>query len=347
LTEIERRPGPREALRRMGVGAPLAESAPQADSAPGTGPFNQPEREFTVRARSQAQLVMRRFVRHRPAIISLVILLLVVFLAFGFAHFWTYDGKGEPLSQPNVKPTLDVVPGIDGDGVSIGDHPFGTDGIGADYFALTMNGTRKSLEIALLVSLSATLFGVTVGSIAGYFRGKTDLLLMRFVDLMLVIPAIAIAAVLGRNIKGGGWWIVVPILAFTLWMSSARIIRGEFLSLREKEFVEAARAIGASDRRIIFKHMLPNVIGSIIVNATLIVAVAILAETALSYLGLGVKLPDSSLGLLVNLNQTAFTTRPWLFWYPGIFILVIAISVNFIGDGVRDAFDPRQTRVRA
>ena len=109
-------------------------------------------------------------------------------------------------------------------------------------------------------------------------------------------------------------------------MSTSRIIRGEFLSLREKEFVEAARAIGASDRRIIFKHMLPNVIGSIIVSATLIVAIAILAETALSYLGLGVKLPDSSLGLLVSLNQTAFTTRPWLFWYPGVFILLIAIT---------------------
>jgi peptide/nickel transport system permease protein len=132
-----------------------------------------------------------------------------------------------------------------------------------------------------------------------------------------------------------------------LWTSTARIVRGEFLSLREKEFVEAARAIGAPDRRIIFKHILPNVVGPVIVSATLVVATAILLETALSYLGLGVKRPDTSLGLLVSDYQTAFQSRPWLFWFPGLFIIVIALSINFIGDGLRDAFDPRQTRVRA
>jgi ABC-type dipeptide/oligopeptide/nickel transport system permease subunit len=356
LTDIEPRPSPREALRRSGmIATPLpgdeADLENIVNPVLARGPDETgvgPEREFTVKARSQSQLVIRRFLRHRPAIISLIVLGLVVFLAFIFApYIWDYDFKGEPRTLPNIKPTLDLIPWIDGDGLAFGAHPFGTDGIGADYFALTMTGARKSLQIALLVSFVATALGVLVGAIAGYFRGTADTLLMRFVDLMLVIPSIAIAVVLGRNIKGGGWWIVVPILAFTLWMSTSRIIRGEFLSLREKEFVEAARAIGASDRRIIFKHMLPNVIGSIIVSATLIVAIAILAETALSYLGLGVKLPDSSLGLLVSLNQTAFTTRPWLFWYPGVFILLIAITINFIGDGVRDAFDPKQTRVRA
>ena len=139
-----------------------------------------------------------------------------------------------------------------------------------------------------------------------------------------------------------------PILAFTLWMSTSRMIRGEFLSLREKEFVEAARAIGASDRRIIFRHILPNVIGSIIVSATLVVASAILLETALS-------LPRPRRQAARHVArpagqpqyQTAFTTRPWLFWCPGVFIVVIALTVNFIGDGLRDAFDPKQTRVRA
>jgi peptide/nickel transport system permease protein len=147
--------------------------------------------------------------------------------------------------------------------------------------------------------------------------------------------------------KGGDWWLLAFILAALTWPTTARIVRGEFLSLREKEYVEAARAIGASDRRIIMKHMLPNVVGAMIVSATLVVAAAILAETALSYLGLGVKRPDTSLGLLVADYQQAFQTRPWLFWFPGLFIIIIALTVNFIGDGLRDAFDPKQTRVRA
>ncbi|CAN5215062.1 hypothetical protein BH18ACT4_BH18ACT4_02280 [soil metagenome] len=131
-----------------------------------------------------------------------------------------------------------------------------------------------------------------------------------------------------------------------MWTGLARVVRAEVLSLREKEFVEAARALGASDRRIIFRHLLPNVTGSIIVSATLTMAVAILLETALSYLGLGVRTPDTSLGLLVSAGQTAAQARPWLFYFPGLFIIVIALCINFVGDGLRDAFDPRQTRVR-
>jgi peptide/nickel transport system permease protein len=188
---------------------------------------------------------------------------------------------------------------------------------------------------------------VLIGAIAGFYRGWTDSVLMRIVDLLLTVPAVVVAATLGRKVHGGQWWLLGVILGLLAWTSIARIIRGEFLSLREKEFVEAARALGASDRRIIFKHMLPNVVGSIIVNATLVIAGAILLETALSFLGLGVKAPDTSLGLIVSTYQAASTTRPWLFWFPGLFIIVIALTVNFIGDGLRDAFDPKQTRVRA
>jgi ABC-type dipeptide/oligopeptide/nickel transport system permease subunit len=184
--------------------------------------------------------------------------------------------------------------------------------------------------------------------VSGYFRGITDSILMRFTDLILVIPVLALAATLGYQVKGGGSSLLIAlVLTLVFWTSTARIIRGEFLSLREKEFVEAARASGASDRRIIFKHMLPNVIGPMIVSATLAVASAILVETALSFVGAGVKSPDTSLGLLVSTNQRAFNTRPWLFWYPGLIIVVIALTINFIGDGLRDAFDPKQTRVRA
>ncbi len=137
------------------------------------------------------------------------------------------------------------------------------------------------------------------------------------------------------------------MIAALAWTSICRVVRGVFLSLREKEFVEAARALGASDARIIFRHLLPNAVGPIIVNATIAVAVAILTETALSYLGLGIRPPDTSLGLLVSDGAQAAQTRPWLFYFPGLFIIIIALTVNFVGDGLRDAFDPTQRRVRA
>ena len=136
------------------------------------------------------------------------------------------------------------------------------------------------------------------------------------------------------------------MIAAVSWLTIARVIRAEFLSLREKEYVEAARAFGTTNARIIRKHMLPNVAGTIVVNATLLISTAILIETALSFLGLGVGAGDWSLGQLVSDNQNAFKTRPWLFWWPGLFIIAIALTINFIGDGLRDAFDPRQTRVR-
>ncbi len=222
------------------------------------------------------------------------------------------------------------------------------------------------------------MIGTVVGAIAGYYRGFIDNVLMRIVDVFLTIPLLLLAAVLGRrqgDIPGFAWLFGedsilllgkdpddVPvigdyfgpdsiillglIIAAVSWLTIARVIRGEFLSLREKEYVEAARALGAPNGRIIRKHMLPNVVGSIIVNATLLISAAILVETALSFLGLGIRGDDWSLGKLVSSYQNAFTTRPWLFWWPGLFILVIALCINFIGDGLRDAFDPRQTRER-
>jgi peptide/nickel transport system permease protein len=169
--------------------------------------------------------------------------------------------------------------------------------------------------------------------------------MMRIADLVLTLPFLAVAAVLGHNV-GGSWWLIAVVIGGLYWAYVARVARGVVLSLREKEFVEAARAIGASDARIIFRHLMPNAFGSIIVNATVLVSLAILLETALSYLGFGVRPPDTSLGLLVSEAQTAVETRPWLFFFPGLFIILIALTINFIGDGLRDALDPQQTRVR-
>nr|BFE82011.1 hypothetical protein GCM10020093_046120 [Planobispora longispora] len=170
---------------------------------------------------------------------------------------------------------------------------------------------------------------------------------MRFTDVMITIPVLVIAAVVGRRFGDSGVLLLGTFIGLVIWPSMARLLRGEFLSLREKEFVEAARAVGTSASRIIFRHILPNTVGVIIVAATLSVANAVLLESALSFLGLGVQAPDTSLGQLINEYRTAMVTRPWLFWWPGIFIIAIALSINFIGDGLRDAFDPRQTRVRA
>jgi ABC-type dipeptide/oligopeptide/nickel transport system permease subunit len=289
-----------------------------------------PEREFTVAQRSQAQLVLRRFRQHRLAVVSLGVLLALVLLAFVGGWLWKYS-VADLTSDESVPPSWD--------------HPFGTDAAGHDTFAQVLRGTQISIKISVLVAVFATVVGTVWGTTAGYYRGLLDTVMMRFADLILTLPLLAVAAVLGHNV-GGSWWLIAVVIAGLYWAYVARVARGVVLSLREKEFVEAARALGASDARIIFRHLMPNALGSIIVNATILVAIAILLETALSYLGFGVLPPDTSLGLLVSDAQTAVETRPWLFFFPGLFIILIALTINFIGDGLRDALDPQQTRVR-
>jgi peptide/nickel transport system permease protein len=306
-----------------------------------------------IKARSQGELVRRRFLRHRGALFGMLLLGFVVLLAYTsigvgkIPGWWPHDYLSTGTLVNGGRPTLDLIPWLDGDGLSIGSHPFGQDNVGKDYFALTMRGAQRSITVAVIVGRVATVVGAVIGALAGFFRGWLESALMRFTDVMITIPTLVIAAVLGRRFGQLGLEVFAVVLGLLVWTSLARLVRGEFLSLREKEFVEAARAMGASNNRIIFRHIMPNTLGVIIVSATLTCASAILLETALSYLGFGVKPPDTSLGLLISEYQAAFTTRPWLFWWPGLFIVAIALSVNFIGDGLRDAFDPRQTRVRA
>jgi ABC-type dipeptide/oligopeptide/nickel transport system permease subunit len=289
--------------------------------------------EFTVESRSATRLVVRRFMRHRLALVSLVVLVLVVLASLVGGRFWRYD-YAEITDEFSTPPSLQ--------------HPMGTNGVGNDTLAQVLRGAQKSVQIMLLVAVISTVIGVAVGAVAGYYRRWVDAVLMRTIDLVLMVPLLAVSAVLAKKVQdSGSWFGIAIILAAFSWMSVARVVRAEILSLREKEFVEAARAVGASDARIIFRHLLPNVTGSIIVSATLTMALAILLETTLSYLGLGVVVPDTSLGLLVSDGQAAAQTRWWLFYFPGLVIVVIVLCVNFIGDGLRDAFDPRQTRVRA
>jgi peptide/nickel transport system permease protein len=281
---------------------------------------------------------MRRFLRHRMAMVSLAVLVLVFLLAFVVAYVWphSYIYETNDYTAYNTGPSST--------------YPFGTDNRGHDYFALVMRGTQRSLEIAFFVAFFSTLVGTVYGAIAGYYRGWVDALMMRGVDVLLTIPLLAIAILLDGKVGAGasGWLGISILLAALSWPAISRVVRSQVLSLREKEFVEAARALGATDRRIIFRHILPNAAGTLTVIATLMVAAAILIESALSFLGFGVQSPDTSLGLLINQHQDALASGTgWLFWFPGLFIIVIALSINFIGDGLRDAFDPKQTRVRA
>jgi peptide/nickel transport system permease protein len=301
-----------------------------------------PENPEDVRGLSQGRIVTKRFFGHTGAVVSIIVLFFVLVLAVSaiglgpIPGWWKYSYLQTPPLVDGGKPTLQFFP------FSLGDHPFGQDRVGRDMFAMTMRGTQISMFIMLMVGMIAALVGVLIGSSAGFFRGKTEAVLMRFTDMIIIIPALIAAAVVANSAKS-----VVALALFlglVSWTGMARLVRGDFLTLREREFVDAARLAGASNSRIIFKHILPNAVGVITVNTTLLMSAAILTETALSYVGLGVRAPDVSLGSLISANQAAFSTRPWLFWWPGIFIVIICLTINFIGDGLRDAFDPRQKK---
>ncbi|MBR8743138.1 ABC transporter permease [Nocardiopsis sp. MG754419] len=283
--------------------------------------------------RTQLQTIVLRFSRHRPAMISLVLLVLIVLFAFVGPLFWIWDHTVYKEIPSNLPPG--------------GDHPLGTSAAGNDVLGQLMRGAQQTLKVAFSVSLLSTFVGSLWGATAGYYGGRVDALMMRVVDIFLIVPLlVAAAAIAGNTGAGASWSAIALIIAIFSWATIARVVRGVVLSLREQEFVEAARASGASAPWIIFRHLLPNAAGPIIVAATLLVAVAILAEAGMSFLGLGIQLPDISLGQMIGSARTAVSTRPWLFYPPGVLLVLICLTINFIGDGLRDALDPRQTRVR-
>jgi peptide/nickel transport system permease protein len=299
-------------------------------------------------AQSETRLVLKRFLQHRAAVGALVILFIIVLFAltsigaFGLPGWWPHNYATPGPVIDGGRPTLSFSAAVPF--ITIGDHPFGQDNLGRDYFAIVMRGTQQSLLIALTLGLTGTVIGVIIGAAAGYFRGWVETILMRLTDVVITLPLLVIAAFVGRRVGSAGVLTLGVFLGLLSWTSLARLVRGEFLSLREKEFVEAARSVGARPFRIIVRHILPNSVGVIIVSATLSVANAILLETGLSFLGFGVKAPDTSLGQVINFYRQAMDTRPWLFWWPGLFIVAIALTINFVGDGLRDAFDPKQSR---
>jgi peptide/nickel transport system permease protein len=286
------------------------------------------------------QLTWRRFRRHKMAIFGSVVLVLIVIYTFGGMLFFNeaYANRtetGNALQGPTRQ------------------HPFGTDTIGRDILARTMYGGQISIIIGITAMFVELILGVSIGSLAGYFGGKLDSLLMRITEAVLVIPQIFLLLVMARyfaqsipNIKflgrtfSGSVLVIVFVIGITSWPYLARIVRAQFLSVKENDFILAARATGTSTRDIIFRHILPNSSAPIIVSATLSVAAAITLEAYISFLGLGVRPPTATWGNMLEGAYNYIESAWWLWFFPGLFIALIVLSINFLGDGLRDALDP-------
>ncbi|MEA2844413.1 MAG: glutathione transport system permease protein, partial [Actinomycetota bacterium] len=274
-----------------------------------------------------------RFFRQSVTIAALAVLILLLGFSLLGARV-TGHGYGDVCCPASHPPSLSF--------------PMGTDEIGRDVLSRVSRGIQRSVVVGVLVGTISTLVGVSVGALAGYFRGWADELIARSIDLFLIIPELAVLLVLanrGRS-QRDNWLLVSLTISLVSWPVIARITRGVCLSIRQAGYVEAARAAGASDRRIIARHVLPNAAGPIIVAATLGVSWAILGVAALGFLGFGPTRPDVSLGTLVESGMGSVGPRPWLFYGPGIVLLLICLSVNFVGDCLRDALDSHTDRRR-
>jgi peptide/nickel transport system permease protein len=283
---------------------------------------------WTDRPRSPLHEFWRRFRRHRLALASVALLtaIAVITVAAPLLTPFAFDAQDiELLGMPHP-------PGQA--------HWLGTDHLGRDNFTRLLYGGRVSVSVGLAAALVATAIGTLIGAVAGFFRGWIDAFLMRATDVVLSIPPLPLILLLSGLVRPSVPVLVVIIGALN-WMSTARLVRGQFLSLREREYIEAARALGVSSLRLIWRHMLPNAAGPLIVAATLAVGHAILVESALSFLGFGVQPPTPTWGNLLNYARQWLDTAPWLAIPPGILIFATMLAVNFLGDGMRDALDSR------
>jgi peptide/nickel transport system permease protein len=297
-------------------------------------PSETPE-EVAQKPRSFWFYAWRRFRRNKLAVTGLVVLTLIVLVTI-FAGPLTKMTLGWGRDEFELT-AIRALPSAR--------HPLGTDSVGRDVLTRLLYGGQVSLAIATVSVLSNMLIGTVIGSISGYLGGVVDNILMRMVDIITSLPflliALTLVAIFGPSVKN-----LVFAIILTGWPGPARLVRGEFLSLRERDFVEAARATGAPSRRIIFRHILPNAVPPLIVSATLGIAGIILSEASLSYLGFGVRVPTPSWGNMLSEanNIVVLTKMPWLWVPPGLMIFLTVLSVNFVGDGLRDAMDPRLKR---
>ena len=300
-----------------------------------TDKLSVPESIFSTSAQpeSLSALIWRRFKRHRFAFSSAIVLAVMIVLVFA-APLSRYTATEQNPKNEFAKPTAE--------------HWFGTDELGRDIFTRILYGGQISLAVGIFSTLFSLSVGVIIGALSGYYGGWVDNILMRITDTFLIMPVVFVLilfSALLRELPGAAeyrnsvWIVIIAISAFA-WMWPARIARGLFLVLREKEFVSASRALGASDARLIFLRILPNSLGPLLVSATLQMAYAIITESGLSYLGFGVQPPTPSWGNILESAQIHVYRAPWLAVFPGLMIFITVMAINFIGDGLRDAFDP-------
>jgi peptide/nickel transport system permease protein len=287
------------------------------------------------------EMAWRRFRRHKLAIANSILLILLFVYSFGGGLIYSeayanYNDTTKRLQPPSWE------------------HPFGTDTIGRDIMARTIYGGQISLLIGLTAVIVQLVIGILIGAAAGFYGGKLDSLLMRFTEAVMIIPSLFLLLIMAKFFSGrvpdlvvfgrnfsGSVVVIILIIGLTSWPRLTRIVRAEFLSLKENDFVFAARAIGTSNAQIIGRHILPNTVGPIVVTATLAVATAIISEAYISFLGLGVQPPTATWGNMITGATTYIEDAPWLWFFPGMLILLTVLSINFVGDGLRDALDPR------
>ncbi len=296
-------------------------------------PFLEVTPALVQKRRSQGRIIFDRFIRNRAAIVGAIFLIFLFLFCFA-GPFVTTHNKPDQIHVTDVSQTL-AGPSWQ--------FPFGTDDTGRDTMARVMAGGQVSLLVALTSMLMAIILGVGIGAFAGFYGGIVDTLLMRFTDVILAVPLYLLLFVLSASFTDGTPRSVILLIAFFGWQYAARLVRGEFLSLREREYVLAARTIGARGFRTMFRHILPNAAGPIIVNATLLIGLNIILEAVLSYFGFGIKPPNASWGTMVSDGQSTFDVDPLLLMAPALFIFFTVLSVNLVGDGLRDALDPYMT----
>jgi len=287
---------------------------------------------ITPPEQSMSRTIMRRFFKHKLAGIALAALAVLV-LALALAFTTPYSPTDQEPANSFQKSNLD--------------HWFGTDELGRDIFTRILYGGRVSLTVGLISTFLSVALGIVVGALSGYFGGWIDSILMRITDAFLTFPTIFVLIILGAYLREqqvpwlkNSVLVVIIIIAALSWMWPARLVRGLFLVLREREFVTASRALGGSHLRIIVQHILPNCIGPILVSGTLQMASAIITESGLSYLGFGVQPPTPTWGSILATAQNQVFRAPWVAFYPGLMIFITVMAINYIGDGLRDAFDP-------
>ncbi|OLB42292.1 MAG: hypothetical protein AUF64_04750 [Chloroflexi bacterium 13_1_20CM_54_36] len=280
--------------------------------------------------RSQGRIIFDRFIRNRAALVGAAVLILMFLFCF----------LGPVITGHNQP---DVIHPTDASQAPSLTYPFGTDDVGRDQFARAMAGGQVSLLVGLSSMLAAIVFGIGIGSLAGFYGGVVDNVLMRLTDVVLAVPLYLLLFVLSATFSDGSPRSVIFLIAIFGWTYAARLVRGEYLSLKEREYVLAARTIGARNFRIMFRHILPNAAGPIIVNATLLVGANIILESVLSYFGFGLHPPTSSWGNMIADGQALYELAPWLVFAPGLLIFVTVLSFNLVGDGLRDALDPYMT----